>query len=64
MHLHEEGGTEPGEAAQDALALLRDPSNVATVFQVERVLSTLPSDGRPWQTEACGQFNGATGQPI
>ena len=64
MVLHEDGSDEitPGMAAEDALFLLRDPQNVTTVFEVQRILSTAPSDGRPLSLDHCGMFDGATGE--
>ena len=57
-----ENADSPGDAAQQALAIQRDTSSVATIFDVQEILSTLPSDGRPWQTENHGMFDGMTGE--
>lgn len=63
MHIEEDEASTPGEAAECALAYLRNPHSEAAIFDVDRVLSTFPSDGRPWQFEGCGMFDGETGEP-
>jgi hypothetical protein len=57
-------GPDPGDAAQNALAILRDVESESTVFQVDRVVATLPSDGRPYSFEALGNFDGKTGEQL
>lgn len=54
----------PSDASMAALAELRNPNTVATVADVQQVLTVAPSDGRPWTTENHGLFNALTGEAI